>query len=651
MNRFFTTLLALVIFGCFTNIFAQDIVRKQLDVPKVDPALITIDAQMNESVWQNAAQVNLITSTGYEIFANKYYREDLVEPEYDELYARLLWAKDTLYAFIVIDEFVNDSTNLFWNGKWTGDQLFFSLSNRLARNMKGWYDGNSYGVPDGPYHYWILGDQVTLNNGEELYVPEEYRKCVDLSDSLMIYDAADYVRWATHIDTLTGLWKIEMAIYHPNVDAGGKIGFNMGGSTGSSTSHAQHEDAYGYYTWQPNIPNEPFGDPYGNGDPGYYNLANSEHWAVLRFLPGQDDYIRKTVSVPKVDPELITIDAQMNETEWQNAAQINLITATGYEIFANKYYREDLVEPEYDELYARLLWSQDTLFAFIVIDEFVNDSTNLFWNGRWTGDQLFVSLSNRLARAMMGWYDGNSYAAPDGPYHYWILGDQVTLADGEQLFIPEEYRGCFGDSLRTFDAADHVRWATSIDTLTGLWKIEMAIYNPHVNDQSAIGFNMGGSTGSSTSHAQHEDAYGYYTWQPNVPNEPFGDPYGNGDPGYYNLANNDYWALLYFYSSLTSVEPIEYNGAIPQTFYLRQNFPNPFNPTTTIRFEVPDYSPVTINIYNAVGQLVATLVDGKSLSPGTYSVLWDASRHASGVYFYEMKTNTYRQTMKMLLIK
>jgi len=651
MNRFFTTLLALFILGCFTNILSQDIVRKQLDVPKVDPALITIDAQMNESVWQNAAQVNLITATGYEIFANKYYREDLVEPEYDELYARLLWSEDTLFVFVVIDEFVNDSTNLFWNGKWTGDQLFISLSNRLARAMKGWYDGNSYAAPDGPYHYWVLKDQVTLNNGEQLYVPSEYRKCLDQSDSLMTYDASDYVRWATFIDTLTGLWKIEMAIYNPNVAAGGKLGFNMGGSTGSSTSHAQHNDAYGYYTWQPNIPNEPFGDPYGNGDPGFYNLANNDYWAVLRFLPGQDDYIRKTVSVPKVDPELIAIDAQMNEAVWQSAAQVNLITATGYEIFANKYYREDLVEPEYDELYARLLWARDTLYAFIVIDEFVNDSTNLFWNGKWTGDQLFVSLSNRLARAMKGWYDGNTYAAPDGPYHYWILKDQVTLNNGEQLYVPVEYRGCFSDSLRTYDASDYVRWATFIDTLTGLWKIEMAIYHPHVNDQSAIAFNMGGSTGSSTSHAQHNDAYGYYTWQPNIPNEPFGDPYGNGDPGFYNLANNDYWALLYFYSSLTSVEPQEYNGTTPQAFYLRQNFPNPFNPTTTIRFEVPDYSPVTINVYNAVGQLVTTLVDGKSLSPGTYSVIWDASKHSSGVYFCEMKSNTYRQTMKMLLIK
>jgi hypothetical protein len=644
-------LLVSLILGCFASIYSQDIVRKQLDVPKVDPSFITLDGQMDETEWQSAGEVNLITSTGYEIFANKYYREDLVEPEYDALYARLLWSQDTLYAFIHIDEFVNDSTNLFWDGKWTGDQLFLSLSNRLGKDMMGWYDGNIYAAPDGPYHYLILGDQVTLNNGDTSYVPEEYRKCFDQSDSLLVPDASKYVRWATFIDTLTGEWNIEMAIYQPNVNAGGKIGFNIGGSTGSSQSQAVYGDAYGYYTWQPNVPNDPFGDPFGNGDPGFYNLANDDYWAVLHFTPDVSDIVRKTVSVPKVDPTFITLDGQMNEPEWQNAAKVNLITSTGYEIFANKYYREDLVEPEYDELYARLLWAQDTLYAFINIDEFVNDSTNLFWDGKWTGDQLFLSISNRLGRNMMGWYDGNIYAAPDGPYHYLILGDQVTLNNGETSYIPEEYRGCFDDTVKIFNASDYVRWVTFIDTLTGIWKIEMAIYQPHVNDQSAIAFNLGGSTGSSQSQAVYGDAYGYYTWQPNVLNDPFGDPFGNGDPGFYNLANNEYWALLYFYSTLTGVEPEEYNGKIPQEFYLRQNFPNPFNPITNIRFEVPNSTPVTINIYNAVGQLVTTLINGQAFAPGTYSVTWDASNVSSGVYFYQLKTDSFQQTMKMILIK
>ena len=653
MTRFFSTFFVVLSLGCFLNIFPQDIVRKQLDVPKVDPSAITIDGEMNESVWDDAAQVNLITSTGYEIFANKYYRDGLTEPEYDELYARLLWAQDTLYAFIVVDEFVNDSTDLYWDGKWTGDQLFLSISSRLGVAMKGWYDGNTYAVPEGPYHYWILGDQVTLNGGDTTYVPEEYRRCFDQSDSSKTFDASDYARWATFIDKTTGLWKIEMAIYQPNVAYQSEIAFNLGGSTGSTYSQETYGDAYGYYTWQPNIADDPFGDPYGNGDPGYYNLANDDYWAVLNFLPDESDIVRKQLDVPKVDPSAITIDGEMNESVWDDAAQVNLITSTGYEIFANKYYRDGLTEPEYDELYARLLWAQDTLYAFIVVDEFVNDSTDLYWDGKWTGDQLFLSISSRLGVAMKGWYDGNTYAVPEGPYHYWILGDQVTLNGGDTTYVPEEYRRCFdqSDSSKTFDASDYARWATFIDKTTGLWKIEMAIYQPNVAYQSEIAFNLGGSTGSTYSQETYGDAYGYYTWQPNIADDPFGDPYGNGDPGYYNLANDDYWAVLNFESSATGIESEELNNRVPQKFNLKQNYPNPFNPTTTIKFEVSKAAPVTINIYNSIGQLVTTLVDNKSFTPGSYAVTWNASNVASGVYFYEMKTNEYRQTMKMLLIK
>src|SRR5574339_916096 len=131
----------LLLFGFFLFLFssllvAQEFVRKEVVVPKVDPSAITIDGQMNESAWQNAGEANLITSTGYEIFSLYYYREGLTEPDFDELYGRLLWAKDTLYVFINWDEFHNDSTNLFWAGKWTGDQLFVSLTNRLSRAMQ-----------------------------------------------------------------------------------------------------------------------------------------------------------------------------------------------------------------------------------------------------------------------------------------------------------------------------------------------------------------------------------------------------------------------------------------------------------------------------------------------------------------------------------
>jgi hypothetical protein len=645
----------LLLFGLFlfllsSMLIAQEYVRKEVVVPKVDPAAITIDGQMNEPEWQSAAHADLITATGYETFMLYYYRDGLTEPDFDELYGRMLWAKDTLYVFMHIDEFHNDSTNLYWNGQWTGDQLFVSLSDRMAMEMMGWYDGNSYAAPDGPYHFWILGSDVTLNGGNETYIPEEFRGCYE--DSLATFDPSEFVRWGTYIDTTTGVWNVEMAIYNPNVNAQGRLGFNVGGSVGSSYTDVQYGDAYAYYTWQPNIPDDPFGDPYGNGDPGYYNLANSEYWAVLKFEPGSTDIVRKDVTVPKVDPTALTIDGVMNEAAWDGAAHADLITATSYETFMLYYYR-DVTEPDFDALYGRMLWAEDTLYVFMHWDEFHNDSTNLFWAGKWTGDQMFVSLTNRLGREMQGWYDGNVYASPDGPFHFLNLGPEMTLNNGDSTYVPEEYRKCFNqsDSIQVFYASNIARWATVIDTNSGVWNTEMAIYHPNVTSQAAIGFNIGGSVGSSYTNTQYGDAYAYFTWQPNIPDDPFGDPYGNGDPGYYNLANSEYWAMLNFSPNPLSVEPQDITINPPTDYNLHQNFPNPFNPTTTIRFDIAQSNVVSLKVYNLLGQVVATLVDGQNMSQGSYQVQWDASNLASGIYLYQLEAGDVNVSRKMILLK
>lgn len=629
---------------------AQDYVREMVNVPKVDSGAIHIDGVMDEAEWASAAHADLITSTGYNIWANKYYRESLAEPEFDELYARMLWNKDTLYVFVHIDEFVNDSTGLFFNGKWAGDQLFVSLSNRLGVDMMGWYDGNSYAAPEGPYHLWILGEDVTLNGGDTTYVPEEYRGCPD--DSLMINPTPDgFVRSAVNIDEATGVWDVELAIYNPNVNAQGKIGFNLGGSNGSQTAYDEFFDAYQYYTWQPNVPNDPWMAPAEN-DPGYYNLASSSHWAILYFEPGMEDYVRETVDVPMADSGAVVIDGQMNEAAWNDAGEVNLITNTGYNIWANKYYRESLAEPEFDELYGRLLWSQDTLYIFMVIDEFVNDSTGLFFNGKWAADQLFISLSSNLATEMMGWYDGNSYAAPEGPFHFWVLGEDVTLNGGDTTYVPDQYRGCPDDSLMINpDPTEFGRYAATVDEATGRWTVEMAVYNPHVTSQSSIAFNVGGSNGSQAAYDEFFDAYQYYTWQPNVPNDPWADPYGNGDPGFFNLANSSRWAMLNFKSTISSVGDQGSKEELVKNYQLLQNYPNPFNPTTTIKFRVPEASKVSLKVYNVLGQLVTTLVDNQVVGVGEHSVNWNATNLASGIYFYELRADNNVQTKKMMLLK
>lgn len=86
-------------------------------------------------------------------------------------------------------------------------------------------------------------------------------------------------------------------------------------------------------------------------------------------------------------------------------------------------------------------------------------------------------------------------------------------------------------------------------------------------------------------------------------------------------------------------------------YYLFQNSPNPFNPSTKIRYEVPNNTYVTIKIYDIIGKEIATLVNHEFKSAGIYSVNWDASKYASGIYFYMFKTSSYAETKKLVLLK
>ena len=95
---------------------------------------------------------------------------------------------------------------------------------------------------------------------------------------------------------------------------------------------------------------------------------------------------------------------------------------------------------------------------------------------------------------------------------------------------------------------------------------------------------------------------------------------------------------------------------VPEKFALKQNYPNPFNPSTQISFDVPEGSEqVIVNIYNILGQNVNTLVNAV-MSPGSYTLEWDATDIlgnpvASGIYFYELRSETFIARKKMLLIR
>jgi hypothetical protein len=93
----------------------------------------------------------------------------------------------------------------------------------------------------------------------------------------------------------------------------------------------------------------------------------------------------------------------------------------------------------------------------------------------------------------------------------------------------------------------------------------------------------------------------------------------------------------------------------PGVFWLRQNYPNPFNPVTQIVYNVPEASEVTLKVYNLLGQEVRTLVNGLQ-TKGRYSIPFDGSTLASGLYFYILEAksehgNNFKDVKKMVLVK
>jgi hypothetical protein len=94
---------------------------------------------------------------------------------------------------------------------------------------------------------------------------------------------------------------------------------------------------------------------------------------------------------------------------------------------------------------------------------------------------------------------------------------------------------------------------------------------------------------------------------------------------------------------------------LPKRYALYQNFPNPFNPTTTIRYDLAKFSSVRLAIFNVQGERIRNLVD-KMQPPGRYAVQWDGRSSSgefvsSGIYFYKLDAGGFVRTKKMLLLK
>lgn len=113
------------------------------------------------------------------------------------------------------------------------------------------------------------------------------------------------------------------------------------------------------------------------------------------------------------------------------------------------------------------------------------------------------------------------------------------------------------------------------------------------------------------------------------------------------VGTSPYSIIFHFTTGLTNITG---NNEIPKEFMLYNNYPNPFNPVTHIKFDLPKQADTKLIVYDILGREIVRLVD-KHLPAGRYTVIYNASNLSSGTYFYKIITDEYNDVKKMILVE
>jgi hypothetical protein len=111
-----------------------------------------------------------------------------------------------------------------------------------------------------------------------------------------------------------------------------------------------------------------------------------------------------------------------------------------------------------------------------------------------------------------------------------------------------------------------------------------------------------------------------------------------------------YFTPPFLFQGEVSSTGVRESESLPEKFDLKQCYPNPFNPSTTISFNLPTKSFVSLKVFDLTGREVATIVS-EEMSAGSYSKQWNAANMSSGVYFYRLQTGSISITKKLIFLK
>ena len=229
---------------------------------------------------------------------------------------------------------------------------------------------------------------------------------------------------------------------------------------------------------------------------------------------------------------------------------------------------------------------------------------------------------------------------PNGHMYAYLIGDpnhseqfQRQVGDSIFQFIPGlgEEKLLFNFSASPGDIIAQYPWGGDTTAIMLLGIQTKSIFGRSLRQWDFLIDHM--------KHAVDDEEYYYVT-----------DSLGLTHIGCFCIPLNLHGAYINGVSYGTITVAVKNQEQAPTSFLLSQNFPNPYNPTSTITFDLPKASHVTLNVYNTLGQLVATLIEEQK-QPGRYDVQFDGSNLTSGFYFYRMTAGGFVDTKKMIIMK
>jgi hypothetical protein len=235
---------------------------------------------------------------------------------------------------------------------------------------------------------------------------------------------------------------------------------------------------------------------------------------------------------------------------------------------------------------------------------------------------ISIEYITAASTGTISWFSGlPSYSVADGGNNI-ITGTRLTIpSELSAIPLPVEITSFTSKLL-----SDKVQlnWVTKTEVNNYGFNVERRV---NEGEWKKIGFVEGNGTTTESKEYSYSDK----------------DIYTGGNKFQYRLKQIDNDGS-FEYTDVIEVE------IVPAQFELFQNYPNPFNPSTTIRFSLPEQTQLKIKIYNMLGELVDTLVDG-TFDAGYHKVAFDASNLSSGAYIYRIESPAFVQVKKMVLIK